>query len=68
MGFDVDRYWYVRVHKCISGPVSSHTFYENLTCFYNEKSILFCTLELVHQLGGFTIRKGGDGISQVGES
>ena len=41
---------------------------EHLTCFSNVKGITFHTLELVHQVGGFTGSEGGDGIGQVGVS
>ena len=41
-------------------------FRDHLTCFSNVKSITFHTLELVYQVGGFTVIKGGDGIRQVG--
>ena len=37
-----------------------------LTSFSNVKSIAFCILELVHQVGEFTVSKGGDGREQVG--
>ena len=38
------------VHNCRSGPYISRAF---------------CTLELIQQVGGFTVCKGGDGIGQV---
>ena len=41
-------------------------FRSHLTCFSNVKSTKFCTLELVHQVRGFTVSKGGDGIGKVG--
>ena len=37
-----------------------------LTCFSNVKSFTFFTLELVYQVGGFAVGKGGDGISEAG--
>ena len=43
-----------------------HKFQGDLTCFSNVKSITFHALELLHQIGGFAVRKGGDGIGQVG--
>jgi hypothetical protein len=33
----------------------------------NVKIITFCTLELVHQVGGFTVSKGGDGDVRANE-
>ena len=42
-----------------------HTFQEHLTCFSNVNCITFLTLKLVHQVGGFTAGKGGDGIGEV---
>ena len=30
------------------------------THFSNVKSIIFCTLELIHQIGGFVVSKSGD--------
>jgi hypothetical protein len=41
-------------------------FQEYLTCFSNVKSITFCTLVFVHQVGGFIVSKSSDGIGQVG--
>ena len=41
-------------------------FRELLTCFSDVKSITFRTLELVHQIAGFTVSKDDDGIGQVG--
>ena len=46
--------------------VPIHTFREHLTCFPNVKSFTFFTLELVYQVGGFGVGKGGDGISETG--
>ena len=43
-----------------------NTFREHLTCFPNVKSFTFFTLELVYQVGGFAVSKGGDGISEAG--
>ena len=43
-----------------------NTFREHLTCFPNVKSFTFFTLELVYQVGGFAVGKGGDGISEAG--
>ena len=43
-----------------------HAFQEHLTCFSNVKSITFLTLESVYTVGGFTVSKGSDEISQVG--
>ena len=34
--------------------------------FLQCKNITFHTLEFVHQVGGFTVSRVGDGISQVG--
>ena len=34
----------------------------HLTYFSNVKNIIFHTLELIQQVGGFTVSKGGDGI------
>jgi len=42
-------------------------FREHLTCFPNVKNFTFFTLELVYQVGGFAIGKGGDGISEAGD-
>ena len=44
-----------------------HTFQEHLTCFSNVDSITFCTLELIHQVGKFTVSKRGDEIRQVND-
>ena len=43
-----------------------YTFREHLTCFSNVQSIIFLTMELVHQVGRFSVIKGGDGIGLVG--
>ena len=43
-----------------------NTFREHLTCFPNVKSFRLFTLELVYQVGGFAVGKGGDGISEAG--
>ena len=56
----------VRVRNCASGTVPINTFREHLTCFPNVKSFTFFTLELVYQVGGFAVGKGGDGISEAG--
>ena len=37
-----------------------------MVCFSNVKSITFYTLELVYQVGEFTVSKGDDGMGQVG--
>ena len=41
-------------------------FHKHLMYFSNVKSITFCTVGLVHQVGGFKFSKGGDGIGHVG--
>jgi hypothetical protein len=41
-------------------------FSKLLTSFFNVKSIIISTLELIHQVRGFAVSKVGDGISQVG--
>ena len=46
--------------------VPINTFREHLTCFPNIKSFKFFTLELVYEVGGFAVGKGGDGISEAG--
>ena len=43
-----------------------NTFREHLTCFPNVKSFTFFILELVYQVGGFAVGKGGDEISETG--
>ena len=43
-----------------------YTFQGHLTSFSNVKSITISILELVYQIKGFAVRKGGDGIIQVG--
>ena len=48
--------------------MSIHRFREDLTNFFNVKSITFCALELVHQVGGTTFIKQGDRIGHVGIS
>ena len=62
----MDRYQQIRVHDRTSGPLPIHKFREHLSCFSNVESITFFTLELIHQVGGFTVSKGGDGIGQIG--
>ena len=42
-----------------------HRFQEHLIYFSNIKPIIFHTLELIYQVGGFKIGKGDDGIGQV---
>ena len=37
-----------------------------VTHFSNVKSITLCLLELVHQVIGFAVSKGSDGIGQIG--
>ena len=46
--------------------VPINTFRGHLTCFPNIKSFTFFRLELVYQVGGFAVGKGGDGISEAG--
>ena len=41
-------------------------FREHLICFSNLKSIIFRTLELVQQVGGYIVIKDVDGIGQIG--
>ena len=43
-----------------------NSFREHLTRFSNVKSFTFFTLELVYEVGGFTVGKGGEGISEAG--
>ena len=43
-----------------------YTFGEHLTHFSNVKSFTFFTLELVYQVRGFAVDKGGDRISEAG--
>ena len=45
----------------------SLTHLESVTCFPNVKNFTFFTLELVYEVGGFSVGKGGDGISGAGE-
>jgi len=35
------------------------------SCMSNVKSIIVCTLELVHQVGGFAVSEYGNGIGDV---
>ena len=44
-------------------PIS--TFREHLTYFPNVKSFTFFTLQLVYEVGGFAVGKGGDGIIEA---
>ena len=50
------------LNKVLAGA----TFWEHLICFSAVKSITFLTLKLVHQVGGFTVSKGGDEVGQIG--
>ena len=61
MGTGRSEFATVQVERC---PIN--TFREHLTCFPNVKSFIFFTLELVYQVGGFAVGKGGDGISKAG--
>ena len=49
-----------------SEPVLIHTYREDLTHFSNIKSIIFHTLELVHQVGKFKVSMDGNEIAQLG--
>ena len=44
---------FIQVEQC------PFTFQEYLTCLPSVKSITFHILEVVHQVGGFTVNKGG---------
>ena len=62
----MDGYRWVRVHDRACGTVPINRSREHLTCFPNVKSFTVFTLELVYEVGGFSVSKGGDGISEAG--
>ena len=47
------------------GAMPIHASQMHLTHLSNVKSIIFCALELVHKLGGFSVIESDDGIGQV---
>ena len=64
VGFGMDGYLWARVHDRTSGLMPIHMFQEHLTYFSNVKSITFHKIDLVHQIEGFIVSKGNDGIRQ----
>ena len=60
-----DWVWMVPVdqsYNCTSRLVPIHVFREHLACFFNVKIIMFHKLKFIHQIGGFTVSKRGEGI------
>ena len=59
LGLVVDGYQQGRVLDHARGPMPIYMFRDHLTCFSNVKCIIFLTLELVHQVGGFIVSSPG---------
>ena len=63
MGFGVNRW--VRVQDSASRPKPIHAFQENLISLSNVNGITLSIWKLIHQVGGFAVSEGRDGIGQV---